>query len=853
MQSEGLANELEQFKEQSRVRELLEPTHIDMLRGKSILIHAEQRCDDNILFFRFIPLLVQSCAQVFLEIQPALIPLFSAWRHSIRFIEIGSPLPSYDYRCPLRSLVRLFKTEIETIPKSIPYLFPDMNALEACKKKLSWSTHQRIGIAWKGNSFNAMDPQRFIELNILLTLHQPDVDFICLQKDICLEEQRTLEQYKIAYHGLELSTLKETTALIACVDVVITIDTSIAHLAAAMGKEVWVLLPFSADWGWFLQRDDSPWYSNVKFFRQENPLDWSIPLNQIKNMLKRLPTSKNQMAIEDLIQQAQVQFQHGLFFEAEQLYRRILIKHPEYHSASQSIALAALQQNNMANAIQFMQQAAEIAPAVILYKRNLGELLRRTGQLDAAIALQQKIIAIEPESAENYFLLALSYYDNHQFELAIKHYRITLALDKNHGLAWNNLGATIECLGNKEEAKLAYEEAIRLNPNHAEAQNNLGAIYSEEGLIDKASKHFEAAIAANSDFIEAHYNLSLIKTYQAGDPHLVFLETFMPKINDCSIRARIHYYFALGKALDDTQQYARAFKAYAAGNQLHYLHNPWNKTKLQNFVEHLPQVFTHDYFKQPAPTKETRCPIFIVGMPRAGTTLIEQILASHQNIYGAGELSILDNIIQESWQAAGLPFNNWIGQLTDDEFSALGEKYLEKTSALAPDKQFIIDKMPSNCFYIGLIYRMLPTAKIIHVIRDPMDSCFSCFTHLFKNTMLFAYDLAALGDYYVLYAQAMQHWHTVLPSTVMFNLSYEKMITSHEEISKQLVEYIGLPWDPNCLTFYKNDRIVKTASLTQVRKPIYKTSVQRWKYFADELQPLLQIVAPYRHKEGISA
>ena len=837
----------------SHVWVLPESTSIDRLRGKSILIHSEQGLGDSIQFFRYIPLLVQFGAQVFLEIRPTLIPLFSPWRNSIRFIAIGSPLPACDYHCPLMSLARLFKTQIETISQSIPYLFPELKSFEACQNKLGDTTHQRIGIAWKGSSFNVMNQKRSIDLNTLLTLHQPNLDFICLQKDIYLEEKKALEQHQVAYHGLELSTLEGTAALIACLDLVITIDTSIAHLAAAMGKEVWIILPFSADWRWFLQRDDSPWYPNVKLFRQETLGDWSVPLNRIKNMLKILPTIQCQIVIEDLLQQAHSQFQNGLFFEAAQLYRSILIRNPECHSASLGIALAALQQNNMADAIQFMQQAAEIAPIVILYKRNLGELLRRVGQLEAAIALHHNVINIEPESCENHFLLALSYNDNHQFELAIQHYRIALSLDKNHGLAWNNLGASLEYLGEKPQAKLAYEEAIHLNPNHTEAQNNLGAIYSEEGLIDKASRYFEAAIASNPDFIEAHYNLSLIKTYKAGDPHLVFLETFMQKINHCSVRACIHYYFALGKARDDTQQYAQAFKAYAEGNRLHYLQNPWNKTKLQNLVEHLPQVFTHAFLKQPERTKETPCPIFIVGMPRAGTTLIEQILASHKNIYGAGELSILDDIIQEACQTARIPFNTWVSQLIDDEFAALGEKYLEKISVLAPDKPFIIDKMPSNCFYIGMIYRMLPTAKIIHAIRDPMDSCFSCFTHLFKNSMLFAYDLSALGDYYALYAQAMQHWHTVLPSTVMFDLPYEQMITNHEALSKQLVEYIGLPWDPNCLNFYKNDRIVKTASLTQVRKPIYQTSVLRWQYFAEELQPLLQMVAPYRNKKGISA
>lgn len=832
---------------------LPESVSIEKLQGKSILIHSEQGLGDSIQFFRYIPLLVQLGARVFLEIHASLIPLFYPWRNTISFIAMGAPLPSCEYHCPLMSLARLFKTEIHTIPRSIPYLFPGMNSLEACQRKLGYSTHKRVGIAWRGSSFNAMNQKRSIALSALLTLHQPNLDFICLQKDVYLEEKKELEQYQIAYHSLELSTLVETAGLISCLDVVITIDTSIAHLAAAMGKEVWILLPFSADWRWFLQRDDSPWYPNVKLFRQEKLGDWSIPLARIKKMLTVLPLIDGQIVVEDLMREAHLQLQNGLFAKAEQFYRSILIKNPECHSASLGIALAALQQNNMADAIQFMQQAAEIAPKVALYRRNLGEILRRVGQLEAAKASHDMAISLEPNSSENHFLLALVYNDNRQFELAVQHYRIALSFNKNYGLAWNNLGASLESMGDKDQAKSAYATAIRLNPNHAEAQNNLGAIYSEEGQIEKARTHFEAAIAANPDLIEAHYNLSLIKTYILYEPHLVALEAFTQKINHYPVHARIHYYFALGKALDDTQQYARAFKAYAEGNRLHYSQKPWNKTKLYEIVEHLPTIFTQYFLKQPEKTKETRCPIFIVGMPRAGTTLIEQILSSHKNIYGAGELNILDEIIQEASHAARLPFNTWVTQLTDDEFAALGEKYLDRTWKLAPDKQFIIDKMPSNCFYIGMIYRMLPTAKIIHAIRDPMDSCFSCFTHLFKSSMLFAYDLTALGDYYALYAQAMQHWHRVLPSTVIFDLPYEQLVAHHEKLSKQLVEYIGLSWDPNCLNFYKNDRVIKTASLIQVRKPIYKTSVQRWQYFSEELKPLLQMVAPYRHKKGISA
>lgn len=530
-----------------------------------------------------------------------------------------------------------------------------------------------------------------------------------------------------------------------------------------------------------------------------------------------------------------------------------MINTPQNHKASFKLALAAFQQNKIADAIYYMQQAAEIAPEIALYRRNLGELLRRTGQLEAAIASHHVAIQIEPHLAENHFLLGLAYNDNHQFELAIKHYHTALSYDHNNGLAWNNLGASYESMGNKQTAKIAYATAIGLNPKHVEAQNNLGAIYSEEGRLEDARAHFTAAIAANPNFIEAHYNLSLIKTYTLDDPHLAFLESIMQKMDHYSAPIRIRYYFALAKALDDTKQYARAFKSYAAGNQLYYLNNPWDKTKLQNLVEQIPVIFTKSVMKPSQVKQDLRCPIFIVGMPRAGTTLIEQILSSHENIYGAGELSILDNIIQEAYHAANIPFNIWVTQLTDHEYAKLGEKYLERTWQLAPHKLFIIDKMPSNCFYVGMIYRMLPNAKIIHAIRDPMDSCFSCFTHHFKNGMSFAYDLTALGNYYLLYAKAMQHWHKVLPQGAIFNLPYEQLIADQEGLSKQLLDYIGLPWDPNCLKFYENERIVKTASLTQVRKPIYKTSIQRWRHFADELGTLMQIVEPYRNIKGLSA
>lgn len=522
-----------------------------------------------------------------------------------------------------------------------------------------------------------------------------------------------------------------------------------------------------------------------------------------------------------------------------------------HHQDALKNALAALQLNNMDVAIQYMQLAADLAPENAMYRRNVGELLRRVGRLAEAVTSLQIAARLEPQCAENYFLLGLVFNDDRQYEVAIRYYHIALSYDQHNGLVWNNLGASLENSGDKKHAKIAYSTAIALNAQHAEAQNNLGAIYSEEGHLEKARYHFEAAIQANPELVDAHYNLSLLKNYSLDDPRLALLESMANKIQQHSIHHRIRYYFALGKALDHSQQFKRAFEAYAAGNDLQNQLQPWDATKLKEIVSQLPSVFNQ--LSRAENYLDKRCPIFIVGMPRAGTTLIEQILSSHHNIYGAGELSILDDVIQEACRAANLRFIDWASQLSDSACLALGQEYLQRTWRLAPDKDFIVDKMPGNCFYIGMIYRMLPNAKIIHAIRDPMDSCFSCYTHLFKSSMDFAYDQTSLGIYYSLYAQAMQHWHAVLPANTMFNLAYEDMVTNHEVLSKALIDYIGLTWDPNCLNFHENTRLVKTASLSQVRKPIYKTSVQRWRNFTNELAPLMKLVAPYRNIKGISA
>ena len=792
-------------------------TNLSELEGKSILIHTEQGLGDSLHFFRYVLLLVQRGAHVSLEIQPALIPLLSSWNNTITLIAAGSPLPSCDYHFPIMSLAFIFQTELQNIPTPIPYVFSDASRIESCRHLLKKSIRKRVGIAWRGSALHQLNQKRSIDLQTLLSIQHPDCDYICLQQDVTRAEKKILDQHTIPYYGYELSTIEGTAALISCLDLIVTIDTSIAHLAGAMGKSVWILLSFSSDWRWLLNREDSPWYPTARLFRQTVIDDWRHPLMRVKTELNAL-CKKNELL-------------------------SMGVDHVTHHTC----ALSALQQNNLIAAIRFMQQAAAAAPTIALYRRNLGELLRRVGQLDAAISSHNTAVDLEPHSAENHFHLGLALNDSQQYDAAVSHYRTALSLQPTYGLAWNNLGASLQCLGDTLGARDAYAQAIQLNPMHAEAQNNLGAIYSEQGHLDNARTHFTAAIAANPEFVEAHYNLSSLKTYTKDDPHLLTLEAFTQKSTVLSVPARIRFHFALGKALDDIGQYARAFQAYAEGNRLKYAQEPWNDAHIKSLTGQIKTVFTKPFLKKARKTKDTRTPIFIVGMPRSGTTLIEQILSSHESIYGAGELMILDEVIHSARGAAkDTPFTTWVAQLTDKECAELGDRYLERVWTLAPDKEYSTDKMPGNCFYIGMIYRMLPKAKIIHAMRDPMDTCFSCFTKLFNQSMPYAYDQDALGRYFMYYAEIMKHWHTVLPKGVIYDLPYESMVSDHENQTKKLLDYIGMPWDPNCLNFYKNERIVKTASVAQVRKPMYQTSVKRWKHFTHELQTLLKIVSSYR-------
>ena len=305
---------------------------------------------------------------------------------------------------------------------------------------------------------------------------------------------------------------------------------------------------------------------------------------------------------------------------------------------------------------------------------------------------------------------------------------------------------------------------------------------------------------------------------------------------------QVHLHFALGKAYDDVGQRDQSFQHLREGNALQRSLISYDAHEMQAFMDRIQSVFTATLFQNSSPLSHSENgPIFILGMPRSGTTLVEQILASHQTVTGGGELGLFKQAIAET--IGGEAFPEAVMHLPPQSFTQQGNRYLDSLKYKFPNASRITDKMPQNFLFAGLIHLALPNAKIIHTRRNPLDTCLSCFSKLFVNSLPYTYDLAELGLYYRGYATLMDHWRTVLPHGVMIDVDYEDVVNDLEGQTRRILDYCGLEWDSQCLDFHKTERTIRTASATEVRQPLYKTSVGRWRPADNLLHPLLDALS----------
>ncbi len=455
---------------------------------------------------------------------------------------------------------------------------------------------------------------------------------------------------------------------------------------------------------------------------------------------------------------------------------------------------------------------------------NLGVTLRALGRFNEAEASYKKAIALKPDYAEVHNNLGNMLTELGRPAEAEASLRQAISLKPDLAEAHYNLGNTLQELGRLDGAEVAYKLAIAQKPDYAKAHNNLGNTLQKLGRSDDAEASLRQAIAHKPDYAEAHRNLANNKTFSSKDDQFNQMQELYhdPNISESD---RCHICFALARASDNLEDCAAAFQFYADGNALRKRQLGYDKTQDKKLFERLkasyPRISAYTLDSETISSEHS--PVFIVGMLRSGTTLIEQIISSHQQVTGAGELPFV----------AHYGRSLVVGQTPADPIAltTFREQYLGALGQRSEGNPFVIDKMPHNFLMIGLIAATLPDAKIIHVKRDPAAVCWANYTQYFDSEDLtYCYDIHDILHHHDLYLDLMKYWHQELPNRI-YDLDYEVLTEDQEEETRKLVDHLGLDWDDACMSPQKNKRGVDTASFAQVRKHVYRGSSERWKRF----------------------
>jgi len=476
----------------------------------------------------------------------------------------------------------------------------------------------------------------------------------------------------------------------------------------------------------------------------------------------------------------------------------------------------------------------------------LGVIAQHKGRNDVAVELIQKALTFEPNYADAHYNLGNAFKDLGKFSEAATSYRAAIAIKPNFPDAHNNLGLVLQELGQLDEAVTSYQTALSFKPDLAMTHRNLGLALQELGRLSDAVASFRKAITFQPDYAEAYRNLSTNKKFSEYDDDIKAMEDVYA-LPGLSAEQKAHLAFGLGKSFEDLKQYEKSSQFYLTANAVKRSTYEFSINTVEKYVGLIKSIFTRELFrshKSSGLSDET--PVFILGMPRSGTTLVEQILSSHPKVFGAGELNALEEVIAPRFgKVDDIQFLDNLVKADTSQFIRAGEDYINLIRNSSKTADLITNKSPHNFLMIGMIKLILPNAKIIHCCRDSRDTCLSIFKNYFAGDgHCYAYDQVELGQYYNLYRDLMSHWHNVLPDFI-HDMDYEKLVSEQEEKTRTLLDHMGLEWDDACLEFYKSERIVKTASAAQVRKPIHKGSVHSWKQYESSLKPLLEILKNY--------
>ena len=553
------------------------------------------------------------------------------------------------------------------------------------------------------------------------------------------------------------------------------------------------------------------------------------------------------MSVAHLLQLSQILASKNYFQSAELKVKEAIAIDPNSAIAYNYLGFILARSGKLAEAEAAVREALRLKPDFAEAHNHLGVILGHSGKLTAAEASVREALKLNPNDAQarrNLQVIGKLGQDpapKIPMEMPGREPKTMPPL--NSGRDYNNFSLGLLSEGKFAAAEVAAREAIRLSPADAQVHNILGTILFKLGKTAEAEAELRKVIELQPDCAPAFRNIGEMKTYIAGDPDILAMEKLLDR-PDLSAAKSMHLCFALGKAYQDIKNYDRAFAYLSKGNQLKRGSINFDIATVREACDRTIKAFSRELFAQNSAVGfDSKLPIFILGMPRSGTTLVEQILASHPQVHGAGELPYLQQLSDALSGKLGRPFPEDLAKIEPNSWQGLGKNHVKALKKLAPGARYITDKMPENFWRVGLIHLLLPQAKIIHCLRNPADTCLSCYQKLFTQGQQFSYDLQDLGHYYQVYYRLMQHWQAVLPGRIL-DVRYEDVVANQEQKAREILAFCGIAWDDACLAFYQSNRPVMTASTAQVRQPIYTTSVERWRRYERQLGTLLEALGP---------
>ena len=478
--------------------------------------------------------------------------------------------------------------------------------------------------------------------------------------------------------------------------------------------------------------------------------------------------------------------------------------------------------------------------------RLLGRLIFGAGRVEETERLLRRAVEQAPDFVGAVVDLARLLNDTHHYEEAIAWFRQAIVLQPNNVQAHFQLGGALSSAALTYEAIQAYEDVLRLRPEHAGAYLSLGHVLKTVGRQEEAIAAYRECIRLKPDMGQTHWSLANLKTYQLSEADIADMEEKVAG-SELTDESRVNFLFALAKASEDGGDFDRAWSYYTKGNSTQRMREVYDPVRTEITHDALIQVFDREFLADNTHVGcEDDAPIFVVGLPRSGSTLLEQILASHSSVEGTSELPYLPQVANSLSRnrADGVNYPQAVRELKGQHLQSLGRDYLDfarlhRTEGAA----HFVDKMPNNFPAIGFIHLILPNAKIIDARRHPLDACLGCYRQLFAQGQSFTYDLTDIGEYFLQYQRMMDHWHEVLPGRVL-TVQHEKVVHDLDSQVRRILDFCELPFEEGCVRYFETDRPIRTASSEQVRQPVYTDSLGYWRRYEEYLGELIEVLEP---------